>query len=66
MTSSRWETKKIICSEQNREATLLIEWLREADGEVVKSICCDNPDLHHYDNWECQWSCWQKIGVDKK
>ena len=65
-STSRWETRKIVCSEQKREATLLIEWLCEDDTEVLRSVCCDNPDFNHYNNWECQWSCWQDVEKMKK
>jgi hypothetical protein len=30
-------------------------------GRTVVGIQCDNPKLSSLDNWQCCWSCWQKV-----
>jgi len=63
---SRWVTKKIKCPEVKRDAELLVELQEENGEDVVKSINCDNPRLADLDNWDCQWSCWDKVDEKKK
>jgi hypothetical protein len=58
---SSWETRQMKCPEEGRMANLLIEWRDEEGKTVLKSLGCDNPRLRDLDNWECQWSCWEKI-----
>lgn len=58
---SKWVRRKIKCPEENREANLLIEWRVEKGKKVLTGISCDNPKLSDLDNWDCKWSCWEKI-----
>ena len=58
----RWETHTMTCPEDpDRTASLLVEWDDEQDEPILKSISCDNPRLADIDNWDCKWSCWEKI-----
>jgi hypothetical protein len=57
----RWEVRKIDCPEQTHVASLVIEWDHGDRRAVIKSICCDNPRFHDLNNWDCQWSCWEKL-----
>jgi hypothetical protein len=59
--TTRWETRRVQCPEGKREAELFIEWGEERGTAVVKSVSCDNPRLADLDNWDCHWSCWEKI-----
>ena len=55
------ETRQIHCEEENRQASLFIEWT-EKDGEkTLRSVSCDHPKLEELGTWECRWSCWKKI-----
>jgi hypothetical protein len=64
---SRWEEREIVCPENpDRCARLLVEWREEAGEPVVRGIQCDNPRLADLDNWDCEWSCWEKIRRDLK
>ncbi len=57
---SQWTTLRVKCPEGNYEARLLLEW--DAGGnKVLKGISCDNPKFAGLDNWDCKWSCWQKM-----
>ena len=58
---SRWEKRKVKCSETKREANLLIEWRKEKGKEIPNSISCDNPRLSDLDNWDCRWTCMEEI-----
>ena len=57
----RWETREVQCPEGEHTASLLIAW-HDDDGEPrIKNISCDNPRLADFDNWDCKWTCWEKI-----
>ena len=58
--------RKIECPEEKREARLLIEWRKVEGKDVLNSISCDNPLLAGLDNWDCKWSCWDKIRESRK
>jgi len=58
---TRWETRKIQCPEEKRNAKLFIEWHLSDGTEKVNSVRCDNPKLADLDNWDCCWTCWEKI-----
>lgn len=58
---TRWEEKQVRCPEGKHTANLLIEWSQEGGQPVLKGISCDNPRLSDLDNWDCRWSCWEKI-----
>jgi hypothetical protein len=62
---SEWTTARVKCPEGNYEARLLLEWDSEGN-EVLKGISCDNPQFAGLDNWDCKWSCWQKMKSEKK
>lgn len=56
----RWTTETVKCPEGDHEAHLLLEWDEEGKG-VLKGISCDNPNFAGLDNWDCEWSCWEKM-----
>ena len=58
---SKWITRKMKCPEGDYKAELLVELWQEEGDEMVKSIHCNNPRLSGLDNWDCRWSCWEKI-----
>ena len=63
--ASRWTTEKLRCPEGDYEARLLLEW--DVDGNrVLKGISCDNPRFAGLDNWDCKWTCWEKMKGAKK
>jgi hypothetical protein len=64
-TRPRWTTEKVKCPEGDHEARLLIELAPDGSGEV-KGISCDNPEFAGLDNWDCKWSCWEKMKAKKK
>jgi|GEM_PF-2087614 len=49
------------CAEEGRTARLLVELKQELGTRTVVGIQCDNPKLSSLDNWQCCWSCWQKV-----
>lgn len=57
----RREIRQLECDEAGRLATLTIEWRREGNRMAVSSVTCDNPRLRETDNWDCRWTCLQKI-----
>ena len=57
----KYEKRVVKCAEGDHIATLFIEWAEEAGKPVIHSITCDNPRLRDLDNWDCRWSCWEKI-----
>jgi hypothetical protein len=63
---SKWVRRRIKCPEVGRDADLLVELLEENGAEVVNSISCDNPRLADLDNWDCEWSCWDKVAKKKR
>lgn len=63
--SSR-ETRQVKCPEEDRMASLLLEWHDEKGKQVLNSVVCDNPRLRDLDNWECEWSCWEKVAAEQK
>ncbi len=58
---SNWENREIECPEEKQTANILLEWQTEKGSKVLQGVCCDNPKLRDLDNWECKWSCWEKI-----
>ncbi len=62
---SKWTMEKIKCPEGDYEARLLLEWDEEGKG-TLKGISCDNPRFAGLDNWDCTWSCWEKMKIAKK
>jgi hypothetical protein len=61
---SHWTTERVKCPEGNYEARLLLEW-DSGGNRVLKGISCDNPQFAGLDNWDCKWSCWQKMKSGK-
>ena len=57
----QWDVRKFECREQKRTAGLVIEWEKSAGRAKIKSICCDNPRFYDLNNWDCKWSCWERI-----
>jgi len=55
--SPKWVTKRVKCPEGDYEAHLLIE----KEGGEIMGISCDNPRFFDLDNWDCRWSCWERI-----
>lgn len=53
------------CPEGRGESSLFVEWRLERDGEVVNSVSCNNLQLMDLSGRDCQWSCWEKISLDK-
>ncbi len=53
------------CPEGRGESALFVEWRLEKDGEVVNSVSCNNLQLIDLSGSDCQWSCWEKISLDK-
>jgi len=62
---SKWTMERIRCPEGDYEARLLLEWDAEGKG-ILKGISCDNPKFAGLDNWDCAWSCWEKVKGTKK
>ena len=58
---SRWVKRCLKCPEGDYEAELLVELRDEKGEEAVRSIQCNNPRLAGLDNWDCKWSCWEKL-----
>ncbi len=56
-----WDVREFDCREQKRAAGLVIEWENRGGRDVIKSICCDNPKFYDLNNWDCRWSCWDKL-----
>jgi hypothetical protein len=63
---SRWARRLIKCPEGRGESALFVEWRLEKDGEVVNSVSCNNLQLIDLSGSDCQWSCWEKISLDKR
>lgn len=49
------------CAEEGRTAHLQLEWQEELGTRRLVGVQCDNPKLQSLDNWECGWSCWQRV-----
>jgi hypothetical protein len=64
-TRPRWKTEKVKCPEGEYEARLLLELAADGTGKL-KGISCDNPNFAGIDNWDCKWSCWERIKAIKK
>ena len=62
---SRWEKCHIKCPEDNIDTELLLEWQKEKDKKVLKSVSCKNPRLMDLKPEDCQWSCWEEFVKDK-
>ena len=65
MSDTVRETIQIECSEEKRTATLLVRWEVDGDERRLVSVQCDNPKFHSIDNWECHWSCWDRVRAAK-
>ncbi len=61
MNMKRCEIKRFHCSECDRDAVLIVEWMIQNGQKKIKSVSCDNPRFHDIDNWDCNWSCLSKI-----
>ncbi|MFH1843298.1 MAG: hypothetical protein ABIF77_08810 [bacterium] len=57
----RWESIRLHCAEEDRLATLLVEWQQTGGKATIKGISCDNPRLRNFDNWDCGWACWKEV-----
>lgn len=56
-----FETLEMDCAEEGRTARLLVQWT-ECDGErKLHSVQCDNPKFAHLEEWDCHWSCWNRV-----
>ncbi len=64
--TSRWSIRRLQCPEGKGKAGLLIEWGLEKGKKTVKSVSCDNPELHHFSGADCKWFCLEKISGRKK
>jgi hypothetical protein len=49
------------CAEEGRTARLLVEVRHELGARTLVGIQCDNPKLSSLDNWDCCWSCWDRV-----
>jgi hypothetical protein len=49
------------CAEEGRTARLLVEVKHELGTRTVVGIQCDHPKLSTLDDWQCCWSCWEKV-----
>jgi hypothetical protein len=55
------ETMEIQCAEEDRKAALLVTW-EQVDGERrLVGVECDHPHFRDLDNWQCHWSCWERV-----
>jgi hypothetical protein len=55
------EILEMDCAEEGRRARLMVEWV-EVNGERrLKGVQCDNPRFEDLANWQCEWSCWEKV-----
>lgn len=59
--NSRWKTFEMECPEEQRMAKLLLGWISMEGKFLLNSIHCDNPRLRETDNWDCNWSCLERI-----
>jgi hypothetical protein len=55
------ETVELDCVEENRTATLLVEWRIVNGKKTVVGVQCDNPRLGGLKPWDCGWSCWHRL-----
>jgi len=55
------EERTFECQDEKRTAKLLIEWQEEDGKKVLRSVSCDHPRLKDIDNWDCHWTCWEKV-----
>ncbi len=49
------------CPEEQRTTKLLLEWISIEGKFLLNSIHCDHPGLRETDNWDCNWSCFERI-----
>jgi hypothetical protein len=63
-TKPRWETRRVKCPEGEGTAELLVEWSEEGGQPVLRSVSCENPRLADIDNWDCKWSCWERLQAE--
>ena len=56
-----WKIQNIQCPEESRRAQVVLEFQAQDKPYLLKSIHCDNPKLQDLNNWNCTWSCWEKI-----
>lgn len=63
--NSRWKTFEMECPEEQRMAKLLLEWIPSEGNFLLNSIVCDHPRLRETDNWDCNWSCLERITPEK-
>ena len=53
------------CPEEQRRAKLLLERISMEGKSFINSVHCDNPRLRETDNWDCNWSCLEKISPEE-
>jgi hypothetical protein len=59
--SKTWRKCKIKCPENFGDTELFAEWCIEKEGQVLKSLSCNNPKLRDLSWQDCNWSCWDEI-----
>jgi len=59
-----WEARTVRCPEGDHEARLLLRWGRQG-RDALEGIICDNPRFAGLDNWDCEWSCWEKVEAQR-
>ncbi len=65
IANSKWKTFEMECPEEQRTAKLFLEFI-PLEGELrVNSIHCDHPRLKETDNWDCSWSCLDRISPEE-
>ena len=57
----KWEFIEFDCPEEDRLASLLLEWRKENGKMALTGIYCDNPKFGDLNNWDCDWSCWKSL-----
>jgi hypothetical protein len=62
----RWETRQIECPEEECRTNLLLTWDDSGARPLLRGVHCDNPRLRDLDNWECRWSCWDRIAPEQE
>ncbi len=58
-----WKTIEMECPEAQRMSRLLLGLVSIDGGLVLNSIHCDHPRLRETENWDCNWSCVERIST---
>jgi hypothetical protein len=59
-----YETRRILCPEENRKAELFLTWVTVDGRRALHGVCCNNPRFAGLDNWDCEWSCLEELDTE--